>query len=323
MPFSPTPEYRCPLFMRGPHRETILPNLSRRRFSVNYVRKRLTLADGDFLDLDCRQIGKEKSDTCLLTLHGLEGSSSAPYIKSMELATRACGWDFVAMNFRGCSGEINRALRFYHSGETEDLQEVLTYLGDRYSKILLVGYSLGGNVVLKHVGESPDRVSHRVKAVAAISAPIDLEGSALKIGEASNAFYMRRFIRLLSYKVEMKQSLYPEEFDAEACRKMRSFEEFDGTVTAPLAGFGSAQEYWRKCSALNWLGDINCPALLLNARNDPFLSPACFPEGLESSSDFVYPCFPARGGHLGFPGNRKAGAAWHERVAIEFFQRFA
>lgn len=306
--------------MRGPHWETILPNLSRRRFAVPYVRKRLELRDGDFVDLDMRQTSSERSDTCILTLHGLEGSANAPYIKSMELATRVTGWDFVAMNFRGCSGEVNRTLRFYHSGETEDLREVLTYLTERYSRILLVGYSLGGNVVLKYLGEAPQQVCPQVKAVAAISAPIDLEGSALKIGESSNAFYMRRFIRLLSFKVEMKQRLFPKQLDAEACRRMRSFEEFDGQVTAPLNGFASAQDYWRRCSALNWLDDIRCPALLLNARNDPFLSPACFPEGLETTNDFVYPCFPSRGGHLGFPGKREEGAAWHERVAITFFR---
>lgn len=319
MPKLTAPDYVCPAFLRGEHLETIAPNVSRRRFKVSYERERLELRDGDFLDLDF--LSRGSSDTCVLALHGLEGSSRAPYVKSFGRALEATGWDFVAMNMRGCSGELNRALRFYHSGETGDLREVVEYLGNRYETIFLLGFSLGGNVALKYLGEAPERVSPLVKAAVAISAPIDLEGSALKIGQPGNGLYMKRFIRMLSEKIEAKARVYPDQLDAEGCRDVPDFLAFDGRYTAPLNGFQSAEDYWRRCSALNWLGDIRVPSLLLNARNDPFLSEACFPLELSKRSEFLYSLFPDRGGHLGFPSWRRKGCAWHEAVAIGFLER--
>lgn len=316
MPKLIDPDYCCPVLLRGEHLETIVPNLSRRRFRVRYERERMELSDGDFLDLDFRS--KESSDTCVLALHGLEGSSHAPYVKSLARAVAPMGWGFVAMNMRGCSGEMNRALRFYHSGETGDLKEVVQYLGNRYDSIYVVGFSLGGNVALKYLGEAPEQVSPRVKAAVAISAPLDLEGSALKIGRRSNQLYMRRFIRMLSEKIEAKAEVYPEELDARGCRDLRDFLAFDGRYTAPLNGFESAEDYWRRCSALNWLPDVRVPSLLLNARNDPFLSAACFPEEVSAVNENLYSLFPDRGGHLGFPSFRRKGRAWHEAVAIDF-----
>ncbi|MDQ8196584.1 alpha/beta fold hydrolase [Pelagicoccus enzymogenes] len=319
MPLLDCRPYRCPVLLRGEHMETIVPNLSRRRFSVPYRRERVELADGDFVDLDTAIYeGKESFDTCLLALHGLEGSSTAPYVKSLAKALRRREWDFVAMNMRGCSHELNRALRFYHSGETGDLREVLLFLATRYRRIFLFGFSLGGNVVLKYMGENLGAVSSAVAGAVAVSAPVDLQGSALQIGGPGNRFYMKRFIRLLSQKVEAKAQVYPEELDATGVRELKSFQEFDGRYTAPLNGFASAQDYWRKCSALNWLQDIAVPSLLINARNDPFLSDACFPKEIARTSPALYSVFPDRGGHLGFPGKRRLGCAWHEEVALEF-----
>ncbi len=321
MPIFKCHAYHCPFFLRGEHVETIVPNLSRRRFSVSYRRERLELDDGDFIDLDTAKSGSsETSDTCVLALHGLEGSSDAPYVKSLAKALRGSSWDLVAMNMRGCSDELNRSLRFYHSGETGDLHEVLRFLEQRYRRVFLFGFSLGGNVVLKYVGEDPSRVNPIVKGCVAVSAPVDLEGSALKIGERKNRIYMRRFIRMLSEKVEAKARVYPEELDASGVRDLQSFEAFDGRYTAPLNGFLSAEDYWRKCSALNWLADIRVPSLLINARNDPFLSEACFPETVSGASDALYSVFPDRGGHLGFPAWRCAGRAWHERASLGFLE---
>ncbi|MBK1880189.1 YheT family hydrolase [Pelagicoccus mobilis] len=318
MPVLSAPDYRCPMLLRGEHWETIVPNLTRRRFKVRYERDRVELSDGDFVDLD--HLGRESSDTCLLVLHGLEGSSQAPYVKSLAMALGSLAWDFVAMNMRGCSGEMNRAVRFYHSGETGDLREVLEYLGNRYDSILLCGFSLGGNVVLKYLGEDPETVSPKVKAGVAVSAPVDLEGSALKIGRKSNQLYMRRFIRMLSQKIEEKAQVYPEELDAVGCRDLQDFLAFDGRYTAPLNGFESAEDYWRRCSSLNWLDAIQVPSLLLNARNDPFLSEACFPEEIAKASESLYSLFPDEGGHLGFPSRRVDGMAWHEAVALRFLE---
>jgi len=265
-------------------------------------------------------MGKRSSDTCVLALHGLEGSSQAPYVKSFAKALAGEGWDFVAMNMRGCGGEMNRALRFYHSGESGDLREVVEYLGSRYERIFLLGFSLGGNVVLKYLGEDATAVSGEVKAAVAISTPVDLEGSALRIGHTSNQLYMRRFIRMLSEKIEAKAAVYPEELDPKGCRELEDFLAFDGRYTAPLNGFKSAEDYWRRCSSLNWLEAVRVPSLLLNARNDPFLSKACFPEDVARGSENLYALFPDRGGHLGFPSWRGGGRAWHETVAIDFLR---
>ncbi len=322
MPILKCPPYRCPLLLRGEHVETIVPNLTRRRFVVSYRRDRVELQDGDFVDLDTmRRGGSESFDTCVLALHGLEGSSEAPYVKSLARSLDPLPWDFVAMNMRGCSEELNRTARFYHSGETGDLREALRFLEKRYRRVFLVGFSLGGNVVLKYLGEDPAAVSPLVSAAVAISAPIDLEGSALKIGGEGNRLYMRRFIRMLSEKVEAKARLYPEELDAAGVRELQSFQAFDGRYTAPLNGFESAEDYWRRCSALNWLHAIRVPSLLINARNDPFLSPACFPDEVARESDALYSVYPDRGGHLGFPAWRSARRAWHEAVALGFLER--
>ncbi len=324
MPVLDVSPYRPPALLRGPHLETVLPNLTRRRFRVSYVRQRLELSDGDFVDLDTAAARPGSvARTCVLILHGLEGSAEAPYVKSFALAAGKFGYDAVAMNLRGCSGEPNRLPRFYHSGETGDLKEAIALLSQRYERICLLGFSLGGNVVMKYLGEAPAGVSPKVACGVAVSAPVDLAGSAKRLGAAGNRFYMRRFILLLARKLEEKAQLYPEVIDTAGCREMQSFEEFDGEYTAPLNGFASAEDYWARCSAANWLSELRIPALLLNARNDPFLSEECFPEKLAGRSAFLYSCFPDAGGHLGFPGRRNGGLAWHERVALEFMRRFS
>lgn len=318
MPNLDTPDYYPPRFLRGAHLETIGPNLSRRRFRVDYERERTELEDGDFLDLDF--VRSPNADTCLLVLHGLEGSSTAPYVKSLAKAASDFDWDFAAMNMRGCSGEMNRVARFYHSGETGDLRAVIQYLEKRYERIAIVGFSLGGNVVLKYLGEAPGKVSSQLLAGVAVSAPVDLQGSALRIGEAGNRVYMRRFIRLLAEKIEAKAALFPHEIDAKGCRGLPDFRAFDGMYTAPLNGFSSAEDYWQRCSSLNWLADIRLPTLLLNARNDPFLTESCFPAIIAKESSSLYSLFPDNGGHLGFPSWRSSGRAWHESVILDFIQ---
>ena len=317
MPIVSVSSYRCPWPLRGPHGATIWPNVSRRRFRIRYERSRLELSDGDFVDLD-RAAGGNGSEVCLVALHGLEGSSSAPYVKSLARLARRGACDVVALNMRGCSGALNRKARFYHSGETGDLRETIAYLATRYNKLALVGFSLGGNVALKYLGEESEAAPEAVRAAVAISAPVDLAGSARRIGEAGNAFYMRRFIRLLSAKIEAKAQVFPEEIDSAGCRLLRDFEQFDGRYTAPLCGFESAEDYWERCSSLGLLSAIRRPALLINAKDDPFLSPACFPVELAERSPYLHGCFPEGGGHLGFPGWRRDGLAWHERVAWAF-----
>ena len=302
----------------GPHWETIAPNLTRRRLRVDYHRERLELTDGDFLDVDLAEPTGAGNGVCLLLIHGLEGDARAPYLKSFARASLRRGYRVAALNLRGCSGELNRAARFYHSGETGDLRATIGCLRRDGERIGVVGFSLGGNLALKYLGEDPARVDTAVSAVVAISAPVDLAGSAARLAEGQNWLYMRRFIALLSRKIEAKAQVYPELIDPVGARSLRSFAEFDGRYTAPLNGFASAEDYWRRCSALQWLGGIENPALMLSARNDPFLSPSCFPEEVARSSALLTGCFPERGGHIGFPGWRRRGECWHEAVALDY-----
>lgn len=323
MPVYDAAPYSPPCFFRGPHWETILPNIERRRFWIRYERERLELSDGDFVDLDIsKTTAHEISDTCIVALHGLEGSSTAPYVKSLVTAGNCRGYDIVAMNMRGCSGEMNRLPRFYHSGETEDLHETILYLSLRYKRIALIGFSLGANVVLKYVGENPQRVPNGVFGAVAYSAPIDLAASARRISEYANSFYMKRFIRLLSVKIEEKARVHPDIINPSGCRDMTSFEEFDGTFTAPLNGYASAEDYWSRCSSNNWLDNIRVPTLIVNAKNDPFLSASCFPTVAVAKNASLYSVFPESGGHMGFPSWRKNGACWHEKTALDFLDGF-
>lgn len=320
MPPYNAPPYSAPRIFGGPHLETILPNIERRRFWIRYERERLELSDGDFVDLDIsRATGNEISDTCIVAMHGLEGSSTAPYVKSLVVAANVRGHDVVAMNMRGCSGEMNRLPRFYHSGESEDLHETVLYLSRRYKRIALIGFSLGGNVVLKYVGEDPQRVPNAVCGAVAYSVPIDLEASARRISEYGNRFYMKRFIRLLSVKIEEKARAHPDVIDPRGCSEMTSFEEFDGKYTASLNGYASAEDYWNRCSSSNWLGNIQVPTLIVNAKNDPFLSESCFPRTAVAENASLYSIFPNNGGHMGFPSKRKNGACWHEKTALDFW----
>ncbi len=193
-------------------------------------------------------------------------------------------------------------------------------LSERYDRISLVGFSLGGNVILKYMGESPSRIPQSVCSVAAFSVPCELETSADCLAESRNSFYMRRFIKLLGQKLTEKQKMYPKYRYSKEHLGMRSFHEFDETYTAPLNGFRDARDYWKRSSCLRYLNRIDRPALLVNARNDPFLSEACFPAEISRSSPFLYLEIPDAGGHCGFPGGRASKGYWHECRALSFFE---
>lgn len=264
--------------------------------------------------------GVPPGSRCCVIVHGLEGCSEAPYVKSMGLAFRKSGYAVGALNLRGCSGEPNRLKRFYHSGDTAGLAIVLGELSKRFDPISLVGFSLGGNVVLKYMGEDPARVPFSVRSVAAFSVPCDLSGSADCLSEPRNSFYMKRFIRLLCAKLNEKENRYPGFRYPKGCLRMQSFHEFDGTYTAPLNGFRDAFDYWNQSSCNRYLDRIDRPALLVNARNDPFLSDSCFPKEAARSHPFFHLEIPAEGGHCGFPGGRTVEGYWHERRALSFFE---
>ena len=267
------PTFRPPRWLRNAHLQTILPVFWRRNLKFPGEPERLELADGDFLALDWLRRGHHR---LVILSHGLEGSFDAGYIRGMASALVSSGWDALAWTFRGCGSEPNRLLRFYHSGETGDLSTVIHHAANRYDQIALVGFSLGGNLTLKYMGERPPHPS--IIGAAAISAPVDLAASARQLDRHwGNRLYLHRFLDTLIAKVEAKARRFPAELDVTGIRRIRTFQEFDDRYTARLHGFRDAEDYWTQSSARQFLARIAVPSLLINARDDPFLPPACFP----------------------------------------------
>jgi predicted alpha/beta-fold hydrolase len=268
----------------------------RRGGDARFEPERLELADGDFLDL--RWLRPNRDRLAILS-HGLEGSADESYIKGMAATLSENGWDVLAWNFRGCGEEPNRLVRLYHSGATEDLNAVVKYAGASYGRIALIGFSLGGNLTLKYMGEAPPHRS--VVAAVGISAPIDLAASARRLDQRwSNRVYLRRFIGSLIAKVEAKAVRFPGEIDARGSRDLRTFREFDDRYTSRLHGFRDAADYWKQASARQFLHQITRPSLLINALNDPFLAPECFPFPEAERNPCLFLETPESGGHLGF-----------------------
>ena len=290
----------------------------RRIVDVTYERERLELVDGDFVDLDWSRVGSRKA---AIISHGLEGSSRGAYVRGMVRAFNRRGWDGVALNSRGCSGEPNRLPRFYHSGATEDLwsaSEHVARLG--YERVALVGFSLGGNVTLKLLGELGGRVPPWLAGGVGISVPCDLKSSAEAMARPVNRPYMKRFLVDLRAKLRSKQARFPKEMDDSGYDKVRTFRHFDDRYTAPLHGFRDAEDYWARCSSRFHFEQIRCPALLLNAEDDPFLALDCFPREIAIRHECFHLEAPAQGGHVGFVGDGlRADEYYSERRALEFF----
>lgn len=306
--------YLPPFFLYGSHLETIYPALLRRVQLVPYTRERITTPDDDFLDLDWLTRG---SDHVVIISHGLEGSSQRPYIKGMAKALHHHGFDVVAWNFRGCSGEMNRQLRFYHSGASDDLHLVVRHVTEnkKYRNVFLVGFSLGGNVTLKYLGERvPDE---RIRKAVAFSVPMHLKTSCEKISRPMNRIYSNRFVKSLKNKILIK-SRSRKELDTSMLRKIKTLTAFDDCYTAPIHGFRDAADYYEQCSSLRFVNDIKTPTLVINSLNDPFLSPECFPVALLEKHPFVELQILSRGGHVGFAQFNKNGLYWSEQRALEF-----
>jgi predicted alpha/beta-fold hydrolase len=230
------------------------------------------------------------------------------------------GSDAVAWNARGCSGEPNRVLRFTHSGATEDLQTVISHVSStgNYSQIALIGFSLGGNLTLKYVGERGRDLDPRIKAAVAFSVPCDLQSGSLKLAEPANRIYMRRFLVTLHDKIRALMKIMPRKIDDRGYEQMSSFKEFDDRYTAPIHGFTDAEDYWRKCSCKPYLKNIQIPTLLVNARNDPFLAEPCYPIAEAGENPNLHLEMPASGGHVGFISFNREAEFWSESRAVSF-----
>mgnify|MGYP003585037511 FL=1 len=302
------------------HVQTLYPFVFRPRARVPYERRRLETSDGDFLDLDWSRTG---SDRLVLILHGLEGHSRSTYVLGMARAARHHGLDVLAMNHRSCGGELNRKPTMYHSGWTRDLHEVLLMveaLGN-YRSVDLVGFSLGANVILKYLGEDPGRVPAIVRRAVALSAPCDLEDAARALERPECALYMRYLLDHLRKKIIRKSRVFPGVFDLTGLERMRTFRQFDDRFTAPMHGFRDALDYWRRSSSRQFLAGIGRRTCIVNAANDPFLGPRCFPVDEVRANEALSMAMPETGGHVGFVGSGNPGwMYWSEWVSMRFVQ---
>jgi predicted alpha/beta-fold hydrolase len=320
--------YRAPGWLPGGHAQTIYAALAAPRPRIAYWRERWDTPDGDFIDLDWaepRDRGSsvaDREDTPLIALfHGLEGSSKGHYARALMQAVRSRGWRGVVVHFRGCSGESNRLPRAYHSGDSAEIDWILRRLkhGRPAAPLFAIGISLGGNVLLKWLGEQAQSAAGVVAGACAVSAPVDLMASGNALGRGFNLFYARHFLFSMKRKSRVQLERFPGLYDRRRMLAARTLREFDDAVTAPLHGFRDANDYWTRASSKPWLGRISVPTLMINARNDPFLPQDALPRPDEVSQHVTLE-YPATGGHVGFvsgalPGNLD----WLPRRVLAFF----
>ena len=295
--------YRAPRWLPGGHAQTIWAPLFSRRFSgekPSYQRERWTAPDGDFIDVDI-QAAPQAEAPWLVLFHGLEGSSRSQYAEAFAGAARAAGLHYAVPHFRGCSGELNLAPRAYHSGDFEEVGWILQRLRARSTKpLLVVGVSLGGNALLRWAQEAGAQAAHTASAVAAVSSPLDLAAGGWALGRGfSRLTYTRMFLATMRPRALARLVHHPGLFDRERMLAARDLYDFDNVFTAPVHGFKNTEDYWARASAKPHLKRIRIPALLLNARNDPFVPASSLP-GVADVAPRVTLWQPKHGGHVGF-----------------------
>ena len=304
-------DYRGPRWLPGGHAQTIWPVFFSRRFegaAPRFERQRWATPDRDFVDVDW--LGSDRQRPLLALFHGLEGSSASHYAQAFAAEAARRGWRFACPHFRGCSGEINLGPRAYHSGDHEEIGWMLGRLRELHDgPVVAVGVSLGGNALLRYAEEAGSSAAPALRALAAVSAPLDLAAGAEAIGRGfGRQVYTRMFMRTMKRKAFVKLGQHPGLFDAARMGAARDLREFDEIFTGPLHGFAGADDYYARASAGPQLGRIAIPALVLNARNDPFLPAAALPRAADVGSHVTL-WQPEHGGHVGF-----AAGAWPGRL---------
>jgi len=304
--------YRAPGWLPGGHVQTIWAARFSRRYAgepPHFERERWTTPDGDFIDVDIQSGPREAADArWLVVFHGLEGSSGSQYIQAFASAARIAGMNFAAPHFRGCSGELNLAPRAYHSGDFEEVGWILARLRERTTAPLLAaGVSLGGNALLRWAEEAGASAARTACSVAAVCSPIDLTAGGHAIGRGLNRqLYTRMFLATMKPRALAKLAQHPGLFDRERLLAARDLYDFDNVFTAPLHGFKDTDDYWLRGSAKPHLARIRIPALVLNARNDPFVPASSLPLPHEVGAHVTL-WQPAHGGHVGFPAGALPG----------------
>ena len=313
--------YTAPWWLPGGNSQTIYARVLTRNYMVEYQRQRWDTPDGDFIDLDwaCRQ---GRADKLLVLFHGLEGCSRSHYALSLMAMAQRMGWRGVVPHFRGCSGETNRLARAYHSGDAAEIDWILRRLknDNPHCEIYVAGVSLGGNMLLKWLGEQGAVATTVVNGAAAVSAPMDLHAAAAVLDFGyRRAVYTSRFLQSLREKVLAKIATHQLDIDIDAVRGCSTFRQIDDLYTAPIHGFKDADDYWTRASSKPLLKDIRVPTLLLNARNDPFLPASALPTQGDVSDSVILE-FPNAGGHVGFVRDAFPGSLrWLPQRTADFF----
>jgi len=311
-------KYVAPKFMlRNGHIETILPRFFRKVPKVNYQREKIDTPDDDFLNLDWSRIQNKNTNRLAILSHGLEGNSDGVYMRGMVHAVNELGWDALAWNYRGCGGEMNRQKRGYHSGATEDLQTVVEHAlsQDQYDEIALIGFSLGGNLSLKYVGERGNNLSKEIQKVIVFSTPCDLAAASEHLAKGFNRVYTKRFLNSLIAIVQKKAQHFPE-INVSRVHEIKDLSDYDDMFTAPIHGFKDAADYYEQCSSGQFIPAITVPTLIVNAQNDPFFPMASYPIVATQNHPNVWLEMPKHGGHVGFFSSGKY--YWSEQRAVDF-----
>ncbi|MBD3345527.1 MAG: alpha/beta fold hydrolase [Chitinivibrionales bacterium] len=317
MPIISTSTYRPPLLFSNGHIQTLYSTLCRKITDVAYVRERIETPDSDFIDLDWSETG---GGNYAVLVHGMEGHSRRKYMLGMAQAFNRRGWSTVSMNLRGCSGEPNRYPRSYHSGKTDDLDLAIQHVHATKpcERIVLIGFSIGGNIVLKYLGEQGKKIPSYIIGAAAISVPCDLESCARHMARRSNGLYMKRFLKFFHEKIREKMERMPGQIDDKGFKYITTFKQYDDRYTAPHNGFTNAEDYWRKASCKRYLKNISVPTLCLSAKNDPMLPDQCYPIIEARLSKYLFLEMPESGGHVGFVGFNPEREYWHETRVTDF-----
>lgn len=315
--------YRPPWWMGNQHLQTMWGPFVRGYYTTGQRRIwHWQTPDNDTLQLYWEEGDEDKP--LVLLLHGLEGSATSTYIGGLNEAFKALGWNVLALEFRSCSGRLNRAKRLYHTGETTDLDFVVREIGRRFPgrRLYIAGVSLGGNVLGKWMGEQGDEIPGHVAGGGSISSPFDLTISGPHIDRVLFGVYVRRFLKTLIPKALGKAKQYPGWLEAEKIRRSTTFEEFDTWATAAAHGFEDAWDYWQKCGCGQYLSNVRCPLLLVASADDPFNPGSTLPRKVAAESSWLYPLFTEKGGHVGFVSGSTPFHVryWAEDKVVDFFQ---
>lgn len=288
--------YRPPAYLFNGHLQTIAPFFGVKRDNTLYQTEKLELPDGDFLELDWVRGGNDK---LMIICHGLEGNSRSHYVQQTAQYFRAIGWDILAMHARSCGREMNRLPVLYHGGSTSDVDAIVSKYASKYDSLVLVGFSLGGSMVLNFAAKHP--IPANLKAIGTFSVPCDLRKSEQQIDRWINRPFSQKFLDKLKNKVRKLEAQHPGIFDLNSLDGMKTIQSFTANFTSPFSGFSSLDDFYEEGSCLNSLKALAIPTLMVNALNDPFLSKSSYPKDIAQNSDYVFLEMPRQGGHTAFP----------------------